>query len=97
MANGKIIPSGVICTKSVYFSYTAAANGGRFNTNLKTLIDNDAPAGARVIGIVGIGSGSGGMVPLTFRYGNSDYSLDIRNITSASITAQGEVVYAYIL
>lgn len=71
-------------------SYTIPANGN-YNTNLKTLIDNDMPSGYHFAGIVGYMTNNRDLFLINAAYQESAYSLYVRNISTSSITGSARV------
>lgn len=69
--------------RSVTWSYTCEA-GAATNTNLKTLIDADLPSGYTCLGVVGFTTNQMDIVPISVRYANSNYSCQIRNVSTTN-------------
>ena len=78
--------------RSIQVPYTCQANG-QFNTNLKTLIDDDLPSGYTVLGVVGYTTNDVNVYMVACRYYNTAYSLQIKNIHTASISNNVVVTY----
>lgn len=70
--------------RNVTYTYTVTPNTNT-STNLKTLIDADLPAGYEYLGISGVSSGDANVIPYTFRYYNSAYSLALKNVGSTAV------------
>lgn len=79
-----ILNSGLV-TRVVTITYSASAND-TYNTNLRTIIDNDLPSGYECMGITGVQSGNKDCMVYAFRYVNSSYALGIRNISSTAVS-----------
>ena len=83
--------------RSVRIDYpTTFDANATFNTNLKTIIDADLPAGTKCIGIVGYDSGASTIVIVQLRYYNGNYSLQARNTGSSQSSKTAIVHYLYI-
>lgn len=67
------------------WNYTLSANGNA-NTNGKTIIDSLTPSGYEVIGIIGFTTGNVQVVPISARYGNNEYSFQVRNLSASQQT-----------
>ena len=78
--------------RTVTYTYTVGY-GQRVNTNLKTLIDADLPAGATFAGIVGFQSGDASAVISAAFYANNNYSLCINNIGGSTISDKTATIY----
>lgn len=78
--------------RSIQVPYTCEANG-QFNTNLKTLIDADLPSGYTVLGVVGFTTNDVNVYTVACRYYNTAYSLQVKNIYTASISNNVVVTY----
>lgn len=72
--------------------YTTTA-GGQYNTNLKTIIDNDIPNGKKCVGIVGFTTNSTDVVPVAIRYTDSAYSFQVRNVGTVARNVSATVHY----
>ena len=83
-----------IKVKVLNVNYSISANDS-YNTNLKTLIDADLPSGHKCIGISGFTTNDINVLPISVRYENSQYSLQMRNISSSSKTEHVDVYYMY--
>ena len=81
-----------LTVRSIGVPYTIAANG-QWNTNLYTIINEDLPSGYEVLGIVGLTTNDVSVYPVSFQYYNGNYSFQIKNITSTSITGNATVRY----
>lgn len=79
---------------NIVYSYSIAANT-QGNTNLKTLIDADLPAGKRFLCINGFTSNSSKVMPSSVRYSDSNYSLAFFNTGSSTASAEFKVYYVY--
>lgn len=88
--NGKILS--YTATRTVQWSYSLTANGNS-NTNLYTLIENNLPANNRFLGLAGFTTGNVQVVPISVRYSDSDYSLQIRNLSSSAQTGTVTIYY----
>lgn len=88
--NGKILS--YTATRTVQWSYSLTANGNS-NTNLYTLIENNLPANNRFLGLAGFTTGNVQVVPISVRYSDSDYALQIRNLSSSAQTGTVTIYY----
>lgn len=88
--NGKI--SSYTATRTVQWSYSLTANGNS-NTNLYTLIENNLPANYMFLGLAGFTTGNVQVVPISVRYSDSSYSLQIRNLSNSEQTGTVTVYY----
>ena len=79
-------------TRSVSYSATIGA-GAVSGTNLKTLIDNDLPTGWSFFTICGTATNSGNGLVQSFAYLNSNASLRVRNLGTASATINTTIYY----
>lgn len=70
--------------REVSFNYTIAANS-TYNTNLKTLIDNDIPSGYTFGGLCGYSSNNIQVLTNNFGYYSSNYSLQLINRSTSAI------------
>lgn len=78
--------------RKVNFSYSIAANGNTHG-NLYTLINNNMPSGYRFLAFAGFNTASVHVFMSNMRYVNSDYSIELRNVSSATVTQTSEVFY----
>ena len=78
--------------RSVTWTYSVAADAG-VNTNLKTLIDADLPSGDRCLGVVGFTTNDNYVVVNACYYGNSNYSIQLKNTWSDVRSNRNMVVY----
>lgn len=69
--------------RTISIAYSIAANGN-FNTNLKTLIDNDMPSGYMYGGIGGWTTNSNNVFMNSCNYGDSAYSFQLGSMAAAS-------------
>lgn len=81
-------------TWSVTISYSLAS-GAQYNTNLKTLIDSNLPSGYRCIGISGFTTGDIRVYFVSCFYGNSNYSFQIKNTSTNTVSENATVYYLY--
>ena len=84
-----------IYTESLTASVSVAGSG-EGHTNLKTLIDADMPNGSTCLGIVGFTTNNQNVIPVSIRYVDGAYSLQLRNLSSAATTASVAIYYIYI-
>lgn len=75
--------------KEIQHSYSISANS-TYNTNLKTLIDNNMPSGYHFGGLCGYSSNSVQVITTNFGYYDSAYSLQLANRSNSAI---GNTVY----
>lgn len=78
--------------RTVTWSYTADGNSIAY-TNLYTLINGDLPSGGTCLGIVGYSTNNSNVLPVSVQYANYNYSAQVRNISSSSITQNMNVRY----
>ncbi len=78
--------------RTVTWNYTAAGNSSAY-TNLYTLINGDLPSGGTCLGIVGYSTNNSNVLPVSVQYANNNYSAQVRNISSSSITTNMNVRY----
>lgn len=79
--------------RNVTWSVTVPANG-MVNTNLKTLIDADLPSGKRFLAIAGFTTNDQNLFFVGAYYNStSNYSLQVRSISSSSLTKDITVFY----
>ena len=78
--------------RTVTAEFTIQANGNA-NTNLKTLIDNNIPSGKKFLSVAGYSTNDVYVVLSACRYGNSAYSLQLRNIATSERTTTVSVDY----
>ena len=81
--------------RSASVSYSCSPNGGQFNANLKTIVDNALASGERCLGVVGFTTNDTSIVPISFNYSPSAYSLQLRNL--ASSTVSGTCTFFYLV
>lgn len=81
-----------VVVRQVTYSYSTGAYGDDY-TNLKTLIDADLPSGYTCLGIVGFTSNSGSVVISSARYVDSNWSLQMRNLGSGTISNNAIIYY----
>lgn len=93
MASGKVSTKCFI-KDYITWDYTVAANAA-VHTNLKTLIDADMPSGAKFFSINGWTTGSSHVHVQQCYYANADWSLHLRNSSSASQSATCYINYVY--
>ena len=74
--------------------YTVSA-GGQYYTNLATLIDADKPSGSTVLGVIGFSTNNGDVIPVSIKYENTSYSLQIKSVGTESRTNYVDVYYLY--
>ena len=79
--------------RSVSITPTVPASG-YYNTNLKTLIDADLPAGKKFLAISGFTSNSVQVVFNSVRCNDTNYALQVRNLSS---TAQSNSITVWYL
>lgn len=79
-------------TRTVQWFYSLTANGNS-NTNLYTLIENNLPANYRFLGLAGFTTGNVQVVPISIRYSDSAYSLQIRNLSNSEQTGTVTIYY----
>ena len=70
--------------KELQLSYTVAANS-TYNTNIKTLIDNNMPANHHFGGICGFVSNNVQVITINCGYYDSNYSLQLANRSGSAI------------
>ena len=87
-----ISQSTAIEDRYVVVPYTTSA-GGQYNTNLKTIIDNDMPNGKKCVGIVGFTTNNTDVVPVAIRYSDSAYSFQVRNVGTTDRNFSATVHY----
>lgn len=101
MANQKIsltdgtntlYPKTYMQIRSVSINYSISGNN-QFNTNLYTVINNDLPSGWTCLGIVGIATNSQSVLPAAVFYGNSSWSLQLRNVSSTADNNHVNIYY----
>lgn len=80
---------------SVTSTLTVSANGSNF-TNLSTLINDNMPSGYEFLCISGFTTNSQYIVPVSLRYVNTEYSLQVKNVSSNQQTAQIIIYYVAI-
>ena len=76
--------------------YTITANGAT-NTNLYTLIENAKPTGATVLGVVGYSTNDVNVIPISFKYDNGNYSLQLKNLSASAISNHADIYYLCIV
>ena len=81
-----VIKNTASMVREISFNYTISANS-TYNTNLKTLIDNDMPSGYRFGGIVGYSSNNVQVMTTNIGYYDSSYSLQLANRGGTSISS----------
>jgi hypothetical protein len=89
------LTSGSLGTYTVDIPYTVPANGS-WNTNTKTAIDNAKPTGARVLGVVGFITNSSNVVPISVRYADSNYALQIKNTSNSEVSNNVKLHILYV-
>lgn len=83
-------------TKSLNVPLNIPSNGSA-NANLKTLIDADMPSGCTCLGVVGFTTNDQALLPVSVRYADSAYALQIRNLYSGTFTNKNiGIIYLYI-
>ena len=92
MANSVIKHQPILTIRRVNWDYTISNASGTW-TNLKTLIDNDLPSGYRCLGIVGYTTSDIRVVPVSVRYYDTQYSLQLIRLNSDTISQQMIVYY----
>ena len=85
-------PQQFLINRQITWPYSITANG-QTNTNLKTLIDADIPSGYTFLGIVGFSTAEQSAVPVSIRYINSNYSAQLKNVSSSAISSTLYVYY----
>ena len=78
--------------RKVSFPYSIVANGNTHG-NLYTLINNNMPSGYRFLAFAGFNTASVNVFMSNCRYVNSDYSLELRNVSTSAISQTSEVFY----
>ena len=78
--------------KVTWSNVTIPANNSN-NTNLKTIIDNDMPSGYKFVGISGFSTNDIYITPISVRYHDSAYSLQVSNRYNTNRTTNIEVYY----
>lgn len=78
--------------RKVKYSYSIAAYASD-HTNLYTLINNDMPSGYKYLAVSGFNTGNAAVTVTNIRYINTDYSLEIRNISSSAVSSTAEIYY----
>lgn len=78
--------------RNINWNYTVSAHG-EAHTNLKTLIDNDIPAGYKYLGIVGYRTNNANVIVNAVIYLDSGYSLQILNNASSDISNSVNIQY----
>ena len=94
MATSKI-PTLGLKTGTVSTNLTVPGNGSSY-TNLKTLIDGNRPSGCKCLGVVGFTTAEQNIVPVSIRYENTNYSLQVKNVSTSARTGAITVYYLYI-
>lgn len=101
MANQKITltdgtntlyPKTYMTIRGVSMPYTISA-GGQYSANLYTAINNDLPSGWTCIGIAGFSSNEVDVTFVACFYGNSNYSLQLRNVGTSTRTNSAYIRY----
>lgn len=101
MANQKIsltdgtntlYPKTYMQVRSISIDYSVAGTT-QFNTNLYTAINNDLPSGWTCLGVVGFATNSQTVVPAALFYGNSSWSLQLRNTSSTPVNNNHVDIY----
>ena len=93
LGSGDISVTSGFEVRSVTWSATVPANGAA-NTNLKTLIDADLPSGKRFLAIAGFTTNDQSLLLVGAYYNStSNYSLQVRNISSSSLTKNTTIFY----
>ena len=83
-------------TKSFNVTLNIPANGSA-NANLKTLIDADMPSGCTCLGVVGFTTNDQSLFPISVRYADTAYSLQIRNTYNGAFSNKKiGITYLYI-
>lgn len=78
--------------RKVNFSYSIAANSNTHG-NLYTTINNDMPSGYRFLAFAGFNTASVNVFMSNMRYVNSDYSIELRNVSSTIVTQTSDIFY----
>lgn len=78
--------------RKVNFSYSIAANGNTHG-NLYTLINNNMPSGYRFLAFAGFNTASVHVFMSNMRYVNSDYSIELRNVSNTTVTQTSDIFY----
>ena len=78
--------------RNISISYNCPANG-QFNKSLKALIDAELASGERFIGIAGFTTNDTSIVPISIYYGSGNYSLQLANRSSSTISNIASVFY----
>lgn len=81
-----------LTVRYVTWDYSIDANISA-NTNLKTLIDGNMPAGKRFLGIVGYTTNNANVVPTSMRYEETNYSWQLRNVSNSLQEAKAYCYY----
>ena len=61
--------------------------------NLKTKIDEDMPSGYKCLGVVGFSTNDVNVYTVSCRYENSNYSLQLKNTASGTVSNNCNVYY----
>lgn len=79
--------------RSIETSALSIAAGASYNTNLKTLIDADLPAGKTCVGITGFATNNEYTFVTACMYADSNYSLQLHNAGSGAYSSTVKVYY----
>lgn len=78
--------------RKITFTYNIAANGNT-HANLYNMINNDMPSGYRFLALAGFNTASVNVFMSNCRYINSDYSLELRNVSTSAISQTSDIFY----
>lgn len=77
---------------NIPYSFPAVGNAS-WNTNLKTVLDNNCPTGYSVLGIVGWSTNSIYTMVVACFYHDGAYSLQLRHLTTSAESGTFDVHY----
>ena len=78
--------------RKVNYAYSIAANGNT-HANLYSIINNDMPSGYRFLAFAGFNTASVNVFMSNCRYVNSDYSLELRNVSTSAVSQTSDIFY----
>ena len=78
--------------RKVNFSYNITANGNAHG-NLYSIINNDMPSGYRFLAFAGFNTASVNVFMSNMRYVNSDYSIELRNVSTSAVAQTSDIFY----
>lgn len=74
------------------YDYDVPANSSVY-TNLYTIINNSKPSSSTVLGIVGFSTNDQSVFLVSIKYENSNYSVQIRNVSNTAISNHIDIYY----